>query len=47
LPTVSTTTAANFATGTTGVADTGGKLFTGVNDTGSKFTTDVNDTKGK
>ncbi len=33
-PLVSTTPAANFATGTAGVVDTGGKFATGVNDTG-------------
>jgi len=32
-PPVSTTPAANFATGTTGVVDTGGKLVTGINAT--------------
>jgi hypothetical protein len=37
LPPVSTTLAANFATGTTGVVDTSGKFATGVNDTGGKF----------
>jgi hypothetical protein len=36
---VSTTPAANFAIGTTGVVDTGGKLITGVNNTGGKFVT--------
>jgi hypothetical protein len=34
LPPILTTSVANFATGTTGVADTGGKFATGVNDTG-------------
>jgi hypothetical protein len=35
-PPVSMTPAANFATGTTGVNNTGGKFATGVNDTGDK-----------
>jgi hypothetical protein len=47
LPPVSTTPAANFATNTTGVVDTGGNFATGVNDTGSKFATGVDDTGGK
>jgi hypothetical protein len=34
LPLVSTTQAENFATGTAGVVDTGGKFATGVNNTG-------------
>ncbi len=38
--------AANFATGTTGVVDTGGKFATSVNDTGGKFAAIVNDTCG-
>jgi hypothetical protein len=33
---VSTTLAANFATGTAGVFDTSGKFATGVNDTSGK-----------
>jgi hypothetical protein len=36
LPQLSTTPAANFATGFTGVVDTGGKFATGVVDTGGK-----------
>ncbi len=32
LPPVSTTLVANFATGTAGVVDTGGKFATGIND---------------
>jgi hypothetical protein len=36
-PLVSTTPAANFATGTAGVVDTRGKFSTDVNDTCSKF----------
>ncbi len=36
LPTVSTTSAANFATSLASVVDTGGKFATGVNDTGGK-----------
>jgi hypothetical protein len=40
-PPVSTTPAPNFATGTTGVVDTGGKFATGVNDTGGKWDTQV------
>jgi hypothetical protein len=47
LPPVSTTMAANFATSSAGVVDTGGKFATGVNDTGSKFATGVNDAGGK
>jgi hypothetical protein len=47
LPTVSTTTAANFATGTAGVVDTGSKLVASVDDTSSKFTANVNNTDGK
>jgi hypothetical protein len=38
---------ANFATGTAGVIDTGGKFANSVNDTGSKFATGVNDTRSK
>jgi hypothetical protein len=41
------TLAANFATGTDGVDDTGGKFALGVSDTGGKFAADVNDTGGK
>ncbi len=37
----------NFANGTAGVVDTGGKFATGVNDTGGKFATGVNETGGK
>jgi hypothetical protein len=53
LPSVSTTPAANFATSSPCVVDTGGKFATGVNDTGSKFAagwqiaTGINDTGGK
>ena len=36
-PPVSTTLAAKFATGTSGVVDTGGKFSTGANDSGSKL----------
>jgi hypothetical protein len=43
-PPVSITLAANFATGTTVVVDTGGKFATGVKDTGSKFVAGVSDT---
>ncbi len=39
----STTPAANFATGKTGVVDTGGKFATGANDTGFKFAAGVNE----
>jgi hypothetical protein len=46
-PPVSTTPAANFETGITGVVDTGGKFATSVNDTSGKFATGVNDTGGK
>jgi hypothetical protein len=46
-PPVSTTLAANFATGTIGVVDIGGKFATGVKDTGGKFATRVSDTCGK
>jgi hypothetical protein len=41
------TQAANFAIGTNGVVDTGGKFATGVNDTGGKFVAGVNHTGGK
>jgi hypothetical protein len=47
LPPVSTTPAANFATSSPCVVDTGGKFATGVNDTGGKFAADVNDAGGK
>jgi hypothetical protein len=58
VPPVSTTPAANFATGTAGIVDTGGKFATTVNDTGGKFAarcrrhrwpiaTGINDTGGK
>ncbi len=46
-PPVSTTPAANFATGTAGVVDTGGKFVTGVNNTGGKFAASVNINDGK
>jgi len=39
-PPVPTTPAVNFAIGTAGVVDTGGKFATGVNDTGGKFATE-------
>jgi hypothetical protein len=39
--------AANFATSSPCVVDTGGKFATGVNDTGGKFAADVNDAGGK
>ncbi len=42
-----TTPSANFATGTAGVVDTGGKFGTGVNNTGGKFATVIYDTSGK
>jgi hypothetical protein len=42
MPPVSTTPAANFATGTAGVVDTGGKFATGVNGTCGKFAAGVN-----
>jgi hypothetical protein len=44
---VSTTTAANFATSSACVVDTGGKFAIGVNDTGGKFAVGVNDAGGK
>ncbi len=44
---VSTTPAANFATGKVGVVDTGGKFATGVTDTGGIFAAHVNDPGGK
>ncbi len=47
LPTVSTTPAANFATNSPCVVETGGKFATGVNDTGGKFAAGVNDAGGK
>jgi hypothetical protein len=55
LPLVSTTPAANFATSSPCVVDTGGKVATGVNDaggntggnTGGKFSAGVNDAGGK
>jgi hypothetical protein len=47
LPQVSTTPAANFATSSPCVVDTGGKFATGVNDTGGKFAACVNDAGGK
>jgi hypothetical protein len=40
--TVSTTLVVNFATGTLGVLDIGGKFATGVNDSGGKFAIGVN-----
>ncbi len=43
MPPVSTTPAANFATSSPCVVDTGGKFATGVNDTGGKFAAGVND----
>ena len=46
-PPVSTTPAANFATSSPCVVDTGGKFATGVNDTGGKFAAGVNDAGGK
>ncbi len=46
MPPVSTT-AANFATSSPCVVDTGGKFATGVNDTGGKFAAGVNDAGGK
>jgi hypothetical protein len=39
--------AGSFATGTTGVVNTGGKFATDVNDTSSKFAAGVNDSGGK
>jgi hypothetical protein len=47
LPPESTTPAANFATSTAGVVDTGGKFTASVYDTGSKFSAGVNATGGK
>jgi hypothetical protein len=44
---VSTTSAANFATGTTGVMDIGGKVATRVNDTCGKFAAGVSDSGGE
>ncbi len=41
-PPVSTTPAANFATGTAGVVDTGGKFATGVYGTCGEFAASVN-----
>jgi hypothetical protein len=46
-PPVSTTPAANFATSSAGVVDTGGKFATSVNSTSGKFATGINDTGGK
>jgi hypothetical protein len=40
LPPVSTTPAANFATSSPCVVDTGGKFATGFNDNGGKFAAD-------
>jgi hypothetical protein len=42
-----TTQAANFATSSAGVVDTGDKFATGVSDTGRKFATGINNTDGK
>jgi hypothetical protein len=47
LPLVSTTPAANFATDTADVIDTGGKFATGVNSIGGRFATNIKDTSGK
>jgi hypothetical protein len=44
---VSTTLAANFATSSPCVVDTGGKFATGANDTGGKFAASVNDAGSK
>jgi hypothetical protein len=41
------TPAVNFATGTAGVVDTGGKFAIHVNDIGSKFAAGVNDNTEK
>jgi hypothetical protein len=41
------TPAANFATSSACVVDTGGKCATSVNDTGSKFAAGINDTGGE
>jgi hypothetical protein len=41
------TPAANFATSSPCVVDTGGKFATGVNDTGGKFAAGFNDAGGK
>jgi hypothetical protein len=41
------TLAANFATSSPCVVDTGGKFANGVNDTGGKFAAGVNDAGGK
>ncbi len=47
MPPVTTTPAANFATSSPCVVDTGGKFATGVNDNGGKFAAGVNDAGGK
>ncbi len=47
LPPVIMTPAANIATSSACVVDTGGKFATGVNDTGGKFAAGVNDAGGK
>ncbi len=47
MPLVSTKPAANFATSSPCVVETGGKFATGVNDTGGKFAAGVNDAGGK
>jgi hypothetical protein len=47
LPLVITTPAANFATSSAGVVDTGGKFATGVNYTSGKFAPSVDDACGK
>ncbi len=47
MPPVSTTPAANFATSSPCVVDTGGKFATGVNDTVGKFAAGVNHAGGK
>jgi hypothetical protein len=46
LPPVSMTPAANFATSSASVIDTGSKFAASVVDTGGKFATGVNDTGG-
>jgi hypothetical protein len=44
---VATKLAANFATSSTSVVDTGDKFTTGFNNTGGKLATGVNNTNGK
>jgi hypothetical protein len=46
-PPISTTPAANFATSSAGVFDTGGKFATSVHGTSGKFATGINNTGSK